>query len=418
MRHNPERLAWTVLISAFVTFCLLFTLIPVGGRWWVQNAAREQKITQSSTGTVRVTRPGRSTAEVNLLDIPVGSTIVTDPNSQASLTFATANGQEVLANITVYGNTAIEIQQADTPRFGWGINSNRINLRVRAGRVRAILSTGTSRETVVRLFSPPDAVTVLGPPGSNALVEATLEQTSVTVREGEATVVAQNLSQAIRVPKGQRTEITATQTQLALLPAERNLIVNSDFLQPITEGWVTEIRNTPNDITGTVNVVDISGGRRAANFFRPGANWGEVAITQEINKDVTDFTGLHLQLDVRVKFQDLWNCGERGSECPLMVKIKYIDAKGSPQEWVKGYFYKFTDNPGILAPLICVSCPPPTSPHEQISPAQWQTVESGNLLDIFRAAGAPAATIKSITFNASGHAFDSEITEVQLLASE
>ena len=157
---------------------------------------------------------------------------------------------------------------------------------------------------------------------------------------------------------------------------------------------------------------------RAANFSRSGANWGEVAITQDINKDVTDFTALNLQLDVRVKFQDLWNCGERGSECPLMVKIKYIDTKGNPQEWVKGYFYKFTDNPGITAPFICVSCPPPTSPHEQVSFAQWQTVDSGNLLDIFRAAGVPAAAIKSITFNASGHAFDSEITEVQLLASE
>jgi len=199
---------------------------------------------------------------------------------------------------------------------------------------------------------------------------------------------------------------------------ERNLITNGDFRQPLITGWVTETRNTPNDIPGAITIVDLPGGRQAINFYRPGANWGEVAITQEVNKDVRDFKSLRLQMDVRIVFQDLFNCGQQGSECPVMVKIKYIDAEGSTLEWVKGYFYRFTDNPGIVAPLVCVSCPPPTSHHERIAPNQWQTVDSGNLLEIFQAAGAPAVTIKSITLNGSGHSFDSEVTEVQLLASE
>ncbi len=418
MRHDPERLAWTVLLSAFTVFCLLITLVPFSGRWWVQHAAREQVITMTSSGTVQVTRPGRGTAEVNLADIPLGSTIVTDPGAQASLTFATAQGQEDLVSLTIYGNTALQITQADTPRFSWGINPNRINVRVISGRVRAILSSGTTYPTAIRLFSNPEAVTVLNQPGGNVLIEVTTGLTSVTVREGEATVVAQARSEAILVPAGQRTEVTDQPTALMLLPAERNLITNGDFRQPLTTGWLTEIRNTPNDITGTINIVDLSGGRQAVNFFRPGTNWGEVAIVQELNRDVTDYTSLHLQMDVRINFQDLWNCGERGSECPLMVKIKYIDTQGALQEWVKGYFYKFTDNPGILAPLICVECPPPTSGHEQVAPAQWQTVDSGNLLQIFRDAGIPATIIKSITFTSSGHAFDSNLTEVQLLASE
>ncbi len=418
MRHNPERLAWTVLLSSFSVFCLLAISLPLGGRWWLLHAARDQKITMSSSGTVQVVRPGRGIAEVNLTEIPTGSTIITDADAQASLTFASPDGREGLATITVYGNTAVAIQQADTPRFSLGVNPNHINLNLTSGRVRALISTSPSRDVVIRVFSPPDAVTVLNNPGSNASVEATVAQTIVTVREGEAIVVSQSTSEAIRVPKDQRAEIAVNQPELALLPAERNLIVNGDFRQPLSTGWAAEIRNTPNDITGTVDIVAIPGGRRAANFFRTGINWGEVAITQEINRDVRDFQSLRLQMDVLIEFQDLFNCGQQGSECPVMVKIQYIDAKGSPQEWVKGYFYKFTDNPAIVAPLICVSCPPPVSRHERVTASQWQTVDSGNLLEVFQAVNLPAAIIRSITINGSGHIFDSEVTEIQLLASE
>ena len=418
MYRNPERLAWTVLLSAFFICCVLTVSTLAGGRWWLLYAALDQKITLNSSGTVQVIRPGRDTAEVNLTDIPVGSTLITDADSQATLTFAVPDSNEGLATITLYGNTEIRLEQADTPRFGVGANPNRINLNVASGRVRALISTVSSRAVVLRLFSPPDAVTLLTHPGSNASVEATVAQTIVTVREGEAVVSSQSRNEAIRVRGDQRTEVAINQPELTLLPAERNLVVNGDFRRPLEEGWVTEIRNTPNDITGTVSLVDISGGRQAANFARPGSNWGEVAITQEVNKDVRDFKSLRLQMDVRIKFQDLFNCGQQGSECPVMVKIKYIDVEGSTQEWIKGYFYRFTDNPGIVAPLVCVSCPPPTSNHERVAANQWQTVDSGNLLEIFQAAGAPAVTIKSITINGSGHSFDSEVTEVQLLASE
>ena len=103
--RSPERTAWTVLLGAFATFVLLLGTLLLGGRWWLLNSTVYQGVHMivGDSDTVFVTRPGRSVPEVNLTDIPVGSEIRTEPNSQASLTFISADGKQVLGTIRVFG---------------------------------------------------------------------------------------------------------------------------------------------------------------------------------------------------------------------------------------------------------------------------------------------------------------------------
>ena len=133
MRRNPERTAWAVLYGAFFTWCFLAVSIPLGVRWWLRGASASQTITLQSSGTVIVTRPDGSAPEVNLPDIPVGATLATPADSQATLTFAAAAGGEILATVQVYGGTELVITRADRPRYSTGINPNRIDLRVTVG---------------------------------------------------------------------------------------------------------------------------------------------------------------------------------------------------------------------------------------------------------------------------------------------
>jgi hypothetical protein len=92
MHHNPERLAWTVLLLAFTTFCVLAVAIPFGVRWYLLNAMNaEMTAVTSVRGTVL--------AEMRKANLPVpitdGSTmeveeaarVTTDSTSQAILTF-------------------------------------------------------------------------------------------------------------------------------------------------------------------------------------------------------------------------------------------------------------------------------------------------------------------------------------------
>lgn len=416
MRRNPERTAWVVLYSTFFVWCALAVAIPLGGRWWLLHASTSQTITLQSSGTVIVTRPDRDTPEVNLVDIPVGSTIETQTDSQAILTFTSTEGAEDLATVTVYGNTKLVVTRAERPRYGTGINPNRIDVQVLVGRLRAQISPNVNHAVTIWLHSKPDAVTLLGSPGSYVSLETTLDESVVTVREGEALVIAQ--SRGVTVSKDERAEVVADTPPRGPLPAERNWIINGDFQQPLEVGWTKDIRQPqiPQEDWGAVNIVSIDG-RQVVQFLRAGQAWGQAGITQEINRDLTDYTSLRLHLAVLVTLQDLWNCGASGTECPAIVDAKFIDKGGGERHWLKGFYYRFNSNLDFGL-TTCPSCNAVSSDHEFVPVGEWRTYDSPNLLGVFSQAGVSVVTIKSISIYGGGHIFDSKVTEVELLAQE
>jgi hypothetical protein len=148
-----------------------------------------------------------------------------------------------------------------------------------------------------------------------------------------------------------------------------------------------------------------------------GSNWGQVGLVQELNQDVRDFTSLRLLLDVYLAYQDLKNCGSQGTECPVMAKIRYVDVNGGEREWLQGFYFDYDPNP-VFGYTFCAPCSPRYSDHWRVQQNQWQTYESGNLLEILGAAEVPAALIKNISVYGSGHTFDSNVAQIQLLASD
>lgn len=416
MRRNPERTAWVVLYTTFVIWCALAVSVPLGLRWWLLNASSDQTIIMQSSGTVIVTQPGRSTLEVNLVDIPVGSTIATQADSQASLTFASANGREILATVQIYGNTELVVTQADHPRYGAGINPDRIDLTVKAGRLRVEISQGVSHPVTIWLYSQPDALTRLSQPGSKVSLQATEAQSVTIVREGEALVIAH--SRGVTVRKDERADVVANAPPNGPLPAERNWINNGDFQQPLDVGWTREIRRPTliGEDWGAVNTVNVEG-RQAVQFSREGNAWGQAGIRQEINRDVTDYKSIRLHLAVLVSRQDLWNCGASGTECPAMVDITFLDQGGGERHWLKGFYYHFNADPRFGL-ITCPSCNAISSDHDRVPVGEWRTYDSPNLLQVFRDANVSVVTIKSVAIYGGGHIFDSKVTEVELLAQE
>jgi hypothetical protein len=222
----------------------------------------------------------------------------------------------------------------------------------------------------------------------------------------------------VTLAKDQRAQVVAAAAPVGPLPAERNLIVNGNFSTPLDGEWVIEARPPvdPAEEPGQVSL-SVIGGRRTANFVRAGRNWGQVNLVQTLDRDVRGYSSLRLHMDLLIDNQDLRNCGIQGTECPLMAKINYVDIYGNSQEWVQGFFYNYDPNPDF-GPTFCVTCAPRQWPHQQWPARQWKVYDSENLLDVWSEAGIPAAVIKSVTFLASGHTFNSFITDIQLLAAE
>jgi hypothetical protein len=193
-----------------------------------------------------------------------------------------------------------------------------------------------------------------------------------------------------------------------LLPAERNLILNGDFQQPLTVGWEAyNIQSDPAEVEGQASIVTLDG-RRVVLFSRRGAaqNHAETGTEQRINRDVRDVASLRLHLSVRLAYQSLPGGGYLSSEFPVIVRLDYKDVYGNDRFVTHGFYYM---DPIQDWPIIN---------GEKIPPLVWFPYESGNLLNWPQLRDAPPATVISISIYASGWEYDSMVTEVELLAEE
>jgi hypothetical protein len=116
-----------------------------------------------------------------------------------------------------------------------------------------------------------------------------------------------------------------------------------------------------------------------------------------------------LRATFNIQYQSLAVCGQKGSECPLMLQIDYRDENGVGQRWFHGFYA--AENEQLNYPLSCDSC---ASEHEHVNEKVWYTYDSGNLFNLFPPGKRPVA-ISNVQFYASGHQYDVYVGEVALL---
>lgn len=193
------------------------------------------------------------------------------------------------------------------------------------------------------------------------------------------------------------------------LTSPRNLIVNSKFDAPLENAWAikTESERT-NESGGEVQVINEEG-ESIVRFVRKGSGHAETSITQVVSETVPSDGWLQVRAVMRIASQDLPVCGTSGSECPVMLKLKYDDASGT-HEWTQGFYAVAGEDTHI-----CITCEI-RNVHIQIPQGKWYTFESPNLLD------APnritPRVIRSITVSAAGHSYESAIAEIRVLVRE
>lgn len=403
MRNNPERLAWTVLLLAFTTFCVLAVTIPFGVRWYLLNS-----MTAEATAVTSVR--GTVLAEARKVSLPIpitdGSTteaeeatvITTDGTSQAILTFFNDS------TLTLYSETSVRIQRARAPRFSLGRRPDTIVVELERGRVRAV---ATSRSELLFEVRSPHAVVSLGE-GSFS-IEVNEEGTQVTARTGRARLVAAD--KMVSLTSGERSMVPLAESPSPPLPAEQNLLVNGDFSAPLEGVWeVYDVEPPGGVVTTSVKIIE-SGNRQVAAFLSQGQDnlHSEVGIIQEVDKSVQDFDSLRIQLDVRLERQSLPGGGTLGSEFPVMIHLAYKDADGNDRDWYHGFY---STPPLENWPLFNA----PDNSSERIARFFWYPYESVNLLDSLGTT--KPVHIKYIRIYASGWIYDALITDVALLAQD
>lgn len=417
MPDNPERLAWRVLLAAFLVFLLLCGGTIYLIQWYVfeSTLGLETDITVGR-GTVRITTPNVEepiAVTDRRSEIEAGSEIRTD-TSQAVLTFSDPQDATPLASVVLLHDSQIELVRTSAPRFGVNRNPYQVELRSFSGRSEILILDAQDREVRFVIHSP-QAITTLSEPGQY-VVDVTNDATRVSVEDGEALVAEQSNGRAMRVSANDRIAVEREGEGFTALPPTQAILRNGNFRLPYTTGWelYDDSDNPPGEAYNTTFT-----GRSVLAFDRSQQNWealrlghGETGLTQAVDVDTSGLESLEARVTFFIEEQSLSTCGQEGSECPLMLRLSYVDEQGIEREYIQG-FYAFHD-PAVDYPLSCATC---RGDHERVNLQTWYSFRSGNLLTNLPTEQKPAL-IRQIRFYASGHAYKVYVSEVELIATD
>ncbi len=400
MRNNPERFAWTVLWLSFLTFCILAVGIPTAIRSYLDNATSSQEVgLEILKGTVLLQERGAK-YEVNAagrVDNGSGKLVVAEGDS-----FRTVEGSEAMlwlfdgSNVHLWPDTAIGVEQVRSTRY----NSSRASIVLNQiqGRMRLEVAIPPTKSRHFEVVTP-DTNTVLRE-GSYS-IDRTGGLTEIVTHQGSATVTGAGRS--VELLQRERTEVRPGGIPRDPMSAVRDIVRNGDFSEQLN-GWQIADRSEPvgEQIPGTARV-EVQDGRNVVAFLREGAkkHW-EKYLFQPLEKDITDFSSVKLNLDLKVANQSLSGGGFLGSEYPLLLRLKYRDVYNSETVYVRGFFYQNADGN-------------PTNDGQQVPQNEWQTYE----VDVFNPEGRlipRPAYLVWLEIAASGHSFESYVTNIRLIA--
>lgn len=416
--HRREQLAWAILVGSFFA-CLLLTLaVPLGLNAVIQNTTIGLDTTvQANQGTVGIDDASgvRSAALVGEAPqaIEQGSRILTDASASAIMLIGMPNVDQLLARITIDSNTSVALTRATTPRFQWSRSDQRMELTVDNGRILLTFLETDGSPAELSVATPQG--TILIRDAGQYSVDVNNEQTQVVVQEGTAMAVAAN--QVLELTERQRAVIPTEQAPIGPFTPARNLVRNGAFDDSF-EGWAqyTWKVELPDQPKGRTDITEVDG-EPVLRFERGGVGHADARVRQSIDANVADYESLRLLMTLRIQSQSLGVCGIQGSECPLFVRMEYVDANGVDQVWQHGFYAtgEVNDN---TTPGACISCAVIQSNHERVPLGQDYFYEVDLREELARQGALPPSFVKSISLIASGHSFITDVVDVALVVEE
>ncbi len=418
MRQNPERLAWTVLIISFIA-CLALTIsTPLLVRWWIDAAHVSMQISSSvQQGTVQLTCgnetvPTAMTQSDNDVCLGFGSlTALTLSGDQGMFVIKTRDvPPRPVAKVQIGQDTRMSIVYAHAPRFSISSQPYMLVIRAESGRVRVSTASTTTRPIVVQINTPQALIQMNN---GSAIAQVNSSETQVDVYDGTALVVWKSKSLGVPLERFQSVSVPPPDGALRALPAAQDLVANGSFELPLEPAWQIYSKDIEIEGESGGQVIVGANSNNAIGFTRAGVGHAEIGMTQVVGQDVRGVESLQLQLVLRVLEQDVPVCGTQGTECPVMAKIEYEDSEGNQRSWVQGFYA--SQDPTRLNPPYCTICSP-RADHLRVEKGEWYVYNSPNLIPLLSQAGPPAVRLRSITLYASGHTFQSTVSQVELIA--
>lgn len=414
-----RRLAWAVLLGGFTIFLAICISLPFLANWYFQNS-RQPLVTSVATnsGTLALMQSNGETVALLAADPPreleTGAELLTNAADTALFTAFSPVNEQLLLRGQLYGNTRIELREAQMPRYSISNDPTTIALSMSNGRFRVTIPPAEGE--VLYNIKTPQGMVNISQPGQFSL-EVNNDETIISVLDGQIEVVGgETLQFPLELNADERAVLQFDSPPSGPLTTERNLIANSNFDSDFSEWsrqeWNVELEDQP---TGETRLVFLAG-EPTLRFSRLGLGHADASVRQIINQDVTDFTSLRLLISLRINTQSLGVCGTVGSECPITVRINYEDLNGTDLTWEQGYFAngQFAQD----TPDTCIYCSPPKNPHKPVLPGRVYVEEIDLLASLARQGFSPPRFIHSVSIIAAGHTFESDVIDIAILGRE
>ncbi len=414
---KPATIAWMVLLLSFIACLGLAIGTPLLVRWYLGNATYPlQVIIQPRGGIVGIQEKGRGDVALlsDMREVPRQSRIVlSSADAEAFLLFYLPMRPDTpVGTLQLYGETDLTFLSARTPRFTTHSElPHQLVLQVDVSReLRVNLGGDADRTSDLQLQTPHGAVQLED--GSYTLA-VDQDRTEIIVRQGRARIPDPADGALLSLVSSQRVELTDAGLGEIHIGGQRNILRNGDFVQSLDPHWTAYVlaKERPDQSDG---VVLRPPDRDVVTFDRTGVGHIELGITQRLNQDVRGVTALYVTALLKVDQQSVPVCGANGTECPVMLRVTFLDTQGGFHEWLQGFYYLSGSYSNTCPISICESQPQ----HIQIPQSAWFAYTSPDLIGLMRERNLTPATLLSVDVYASGHTFTSEVDDVALLVEE
>lgn len=435
-RQGTGRVAWMVLLGAFLVFCFICIGTLVGVNYFVfQSTVPMQTVLDVSRGTAGyvendplveiVVREQRHFMSVN-------QKVSTDLQSQATIFFQDSVKDDVrlIAAVTMQGGTTATLGMAQKPRFEWSSSSYSIELTNVAGELDIFVPENIDRDFLLTIETPTNIQAYIVASGHYSL-NITDDSTQLQNYSGQVVLDSPRLQQPRDVAVGQIGMVTPNNTndEYASVPGYMNLL-SADLLDSMTGESLDlpELWQCGNIQSPPLGEFDVSrrDGLTAVRFLRANnaSTHGEtfcllpLGMSAQEGLDVTSFDYLALEARLYINYQSLSVCGIEGSECPLMMQIDYLyideaeadeSNRVKPARWYHGFYY---DSATPDYPRRCSSC---ILDHDNVYHQSWHVYNSGNLFANLPPNQRPISVLR-VRLYASGHQYDVYVRDIALLA--
>ncbi len=414
---HAQRIAWVVLMTAFLIFCALCIGLWVGAQFFFfESTVPLLSRVIVARGAISVAAGAVSTGK----EMTSGDQVEMVSGSQASLFFRDAQDENrLIASVTLNGDASVQFWTATVPRFSWSTGGYYIDLRGLRGDADIFVPQTLPRSIRLVVTSRQGDLVEISSSGLYAL---RLKESRIEVvnRGGnQVTLTPVDAVEGRSIPIDDRAVIDSSRPDhVALESASINMLRNSTF-EGVFQGLATDwaCTNSTENLPRGSYAAEVQDGRSVMHLARAedATTNGQTACSQFFGDgiDISAFTTLNFRVAFNLQFQSLSACGTEGSECPLMLRVDYLDAADEMQQWYLGFYFRL--EPDRNDPLRCLGCP---LEHIRVNEKTWYTYDSGNWLALFPE-GLPQrpVAIQSVTFYASGHQYDVYVGEVSLLAS-